>query len=464
MKQFLFLLTILAAIAGCKQNENSVLEKPRKETMSQLFLNTNGEFQTPESFAFTSFNADYKDKVYNAIADSLKMVSLKVVTQDSSLIENVSKLQLSENAFVKLYNRFHFNREGFIDAIVDSLEFYKSNPSGTIETLAEIKTKDYNTLHNHIKNSRRNLFGLIQRISPPHVPVCKYSSCPTHKQSEKQMIDAKAIGSKILNINGRTLHNTFLDIRLPENMNQDVLQNELKELFRDNLQTNKAQVKGNLNDTFILSVSDWKDKPKSACGVSFKIITTISDGIIQSFIVNTKHNDDSNFCSSDFEIIEYYKEYLRANIISTILKASNQSTAKIEMPTNLDKYSSAMGSYITSGGINPLNKVNYTTKEYKIPPGKNKSKCIVEYVAKQIWPYSEPIQITEFKIVDTTAYVQFNIHKDGFMGVSVWLGKIEPLVRRNLIRNIEGIEEVKFESLLIEEGELNTIKGQYSLQ
>lgn len=230
----------------------------------------------------------------------------------------------------------------------------------------------------------------------------------------------------------------IFDTYIP-NTDLDILRKNLKEEFLINIPTLKARVSGDLENEFVLSVDEWQRE----CGVRFNIITTLKKNKFHSYITDIKY-DNKDICPYNFSVIELYIDDVKQRL-KHILDKYLDTLVSITLPENFEEYFQLTADYVQSGGKYPYSQIDYNMEQLQLSGDKEKRLSnLAEYVANKVWIYSEPICVTNFEVVNSTAYVEFDIHKNGFMGVSVWLARIEPLVKRNLMRNNRLLKDVVF--------------------
>lgn len=436
MKQFLILLFTALLAVSCNSKDHQ-----EKDLISLNDVNKRDYFYTPSSFGFMPFNPDYSEVVRNAITDSLNLDASILMNSDSLKIVSVKNLQLSNDLSVDIHSKIYIEHDEYIDAMIDTLVF--KNPSGAnfAKSVRDISKNHYNTIVNHINQSRTNLFGLIERVCAPHIPLCHKPACSTHKKSKDAIQRAREKDDENVKNGRRTKSNTFFNVALPTEIDINLLKEQLEEEFVFNIQTQWALVSGNLDDEFILSVYG----SQKGCIVSFKLITILNENRLYSYITGVE--TDIDFVNSSCNrVVEFYKNDLRERLLLT-LQNQISTEMSIELPADYDKYSRLVANHVQYGDYNPVNTVSYVTKTIRVRGASNeKLYNLTKIIANELWPYSEPIRIVNFQVVDSTAYVEFDIHKNGFTGVSVWLARIEPLVKRNLMRNNSLLKDVFFES------------------
>lgn len=90
-----------------------------------------------------------------------------------------------------------------------------------------------------------------------------------------------------------------------------------------------------------------------------------------------------------------------------------------------------MTEYIQAGGNDPFDNITMIHKPWE----KNAIQQLAEAVAKTIFTnYPSSTNVTYFKVVNHTAYIEFEMDNDGWAGVAVTQGQIRPLVTMNLIQ------------------------------
>lgn len=107
------------------------------------------------------------------------------------------------------------------------------------------------------------------------------------------------------------------------------------------------------------------------------------------------------------------------------------SDISIILPSNIANYKQQMTEYIQAGGKDPFDDIAMIHKHWE----KNAIQQLAETVAKTIFTnYPRSTNVTYFKIVNHTAYIEFEMDNDGWAGVAVTQGQIRPLVTMNLIQ------------------------------
>jgi len=436
MKQILILLFTALLAVGCNSKDHQ-----EKDLVGLNDVNKRDYFYAPSSFGFLPFNPDYNEVVRNAITDSLNLDASILINSDSLRINSIKTLQLSNDLSVDIHSKIYIEHDEYIDAVIDTLIFKKSSGINTVRTVGDISKKDYRTIVNHISQSRRNLFGLIERVCAPHIPLCHKPACSTHKKSRDAIQRARERDDENVKNGRRTKSNTFFNVALPAEIDINLLKEQLEEEFVFNIQTSKALVSGNLDDEFILSVDEYQN----GCSVSFKLITNLRGNRLYSYITAIdNYTNGSLSCPYNQSTIEFYKNDLRERLLLT-LEHQISTLVSVELPADYDEYSRLVANHVQYGDYNPVNIVSYITKNIKVRGTSNeKLYNLTQIIANELWTHSKPIELVNFEIVDSIAHIEFDIHKNGFMGVSVWLARIEPLVKRNLMRNNSLLKDVVF--------------------
>ena len=135
-----------------------------------------------------------------------------------------------------------------------------------------------------------------------------------------------------------------------------------------------------------------------------------------------------------------------------ILFYSNKDSTyfNIYIPNNLEKYDSSMNAFLNNKELeNPLWDMAFVQKNISIPFTNDTTaviKACANAAAAAISPFGNEkfSKVTYFKIHNKTAYVLLDAHRQGWAGSWAFIGKIEPIIERSIIK-FKQINNVVFD-------------------
>lgn len=122
----------------------------------------------------------------------------------------------------------------------------------------------------------------------------------------------------------------------------------------------------------------------------------------------------------------------------------SERTIQIVVPQDIDSYRKAVTEFVQVGGEDPLATWKFETKEITIKNSQDFIKSTAEEAAKTISIHgNQNPQIVYFVRKTNTLYLELDIQRDGWAGVSTVLAAVEPIIEKSLLR-IPGIDIVIF--------------------
>ena len=160
--------------------------------------------------------------------------------------------------------------------------------------------------------------------------------------------------------------------------------------------------------------------------------------IVDNELVTT-HSTELALMDGGWDIVAEYSYDEKGN---KILFYSNADSThfNIYIPYNLEKYDSSMNDFLNNKELgNPLWDMAFIQKNISIPFTNDTSaviKACANAAAASISPFGNDVfsKVTYFKIHNKTAYVLLDAHQEGWAGSWAFIGKMEPIIERSIIK------------------------------
>ncbi|MEA1887498.1 MAG: hypothetical protein U9N72_09850 [Bacteroidota bacterium] len=151
------------------------------------------------------------------------------------------------------------------------------------------------------------------------------------------------------------------------------------------------------------------------------------------------------------EATAYYEQATespdRKRVADSTIQEGPRMEVTIIVPEDLPGYEAAMTRYVQTGeGSDPADTFNFIKKTITTSGTSEPEKTCAQLAADQIKIGGGPERATiiHFKIHQNTSYIVFDINVDGWLGSSVAIAKLRPLVEKTLL-NFRGIDKVVFD-------------------